>query len=130
MKIYGGQVAEGSAITNLTVPSGTSFPSNANAGELFYRNDELKLYVHNGSTWIELSSLPSTGYKHTQGSATTTWSVGHNLNSTDLIFTVYVDIGGSVYKPILPSDFDFVNINNVTLTFSTAQSGYALFKKV
>ena len=130
MKIYGGQVAEGSAITNLTVPSGTAFPSNANAGELFYRTDESKLYVHNGTGWIELATLPVTGYKHVQGTANVTWSVAHNLNSTDLIFTVYVDVGGSIYKPILPNDFSFVDSNNVTLTFSTAKSGYALFKKV
>lgn len=130
MKIYGGQIAEGSELENLTVPVGTVFPSNENTGELFYRSDESKLYVYNGTSWAELSSLSVSGYKHVQSTPSATWSVVHNLNTTDLIFTVYVDIGGSVYKPILPNDFDFGDNNNITLTFTSTKTGYALFKKV
>lgn len=54
MKMYGMDLAEGSEITNITVPSGTSFPANDNIGELFYKTDEDKLYVRNNSTWIAL----------------------------------------------------------------------------
>ena len=51
MKIYGPSISEGSSITNLTAPQGTSFPGSANAGELFFRTDLLQLYVHDGSSW-------------------------------------------------------------------------------
>lgn len=54
MKIYGMDLAEGSEITNITVPSGITFPTNDNIGELFYKTDEDKLYVRNNSTWIAL----------------------------------------------------------------------------
>lgn len=52
MKHYGLKIPEGSDITNITVPSGTTFPSNDNAGELFFRTDENKLYIRNNTTWI------------------------------------------------------------------------------
>lgn len=46
------EVPEGSAIKNLTVPSGTVFPSNANDGELFYlTSGEVNLYVYRTPTW-------------------------------------------------------------------------------
>lgn len=130
MRIYGGQVAEGSNISNLTVASGTSFPSNANVAELFYRTDESKLYVHNGTTWVELSVSPVTTYKHTQLSASTSWTIIHNLNSIDILYNIYVDIGENIYKPILPDDFDFTDSNTITVTFSSPQSGYVIIKKI
>ncbi|MEM4260927.1 MAG: hypothetical protein QXG00_06835 [Candidatus Woesearchaeota archaeon] len=130
MKIYGGEVAEGSNIKNLTVASGEDFPNTPNAAELFYRLDENKLYLYNGSQWVELSALAVSTYKHTQASASTTWIISHNLNSIDILFEIYVDIGGSDYKPILPNDFSFTNSNTITLTFSSAQSGYAIIKKI
>lgn len=54
MKFYGVDVAEGSTITNITVPSGTSFPPGDNVGELFYRTDEDKLYIRDNNTWIAI----------------------------------------------------------------------------
>lgn len=47
MKHYGANisVSEGTVIKNLTAPTGTSFPDNANIGELFYRTDTHKLHV-------------------------------------------------------------------------------------
>lgn len=130
MKIYGGEVAEGSSLDNLTVSSGVTFPDTPNAAELFYRSDENKLYLYNGSQWAELSALATSTYKHTQASANTTWIISHNLNSTDILFEIYIDTGGSVYKPILPSDFSFTDTNTITLTFSSVQSGYAVIKKI
>lgn len=56
MKHFGLNIAEGSEITNLTAPTGTSFPSLENAGELFYRTDVTTLYVYDGSAWQDLNS--------------------------------------------------------------------------
>ena len=49
MKHYGLTLPEGTEITNLTAPIGTSFPGNANVGEMFYRTDEDILYVYDGN---------------------------------------------------------------------------------
>lgn len=56
MKIYGVNLAEGSEIVNLTVATGSAFPSNANIGELFFRTDSpnVGLYIHDGSAWSEV----------------------------------------------------------------------------
>lgn len=56
MRIDGIQLQEGSNISNLTVASGTSFPSSPSLGELFFRSDTELLYVYNGSTWVDTIS--------------------------------------------------------------------------
>jgi hypothetical protein len=50
MLIDGLNVVEGSVVSNLTVASGTSFPANATAGELYFRTDLNALHVYNNST--------------------------------------------------------------------------------
>ena len=52
MKSYGLTLAEGSEITNITIPSGTSFPTNENIGEFFFKSDENELYIHDGTDWV------------------------------------------------------------------------------
>ena len=51
---------EGSSAVNLTIASGTSFPTDANAGELFYRSDADQtvsgLYTYSGSAWTRVST--------------------------------------------------------------------------
>jgi len=51
MKHFGIEVAQETDITNLTMPSGTSFPANDNVGELFYRTDLDTMYTRNNSSW-------------------------------------------------------------------------------
>jgi len=59
------QLFEGSKLINVVVDSGTSFPANANAGELFYRTTNNTLYIYSGTEWTEIgaggggASLPS-----------------------------------------------------------------------
>ena len=47
------QVSEGSVIVNATVPSGTSYPTSANPGELFFRTDLNALHTFTGAAWFE-----------------------------------------------------------------------------
>lgn len=59
MKIYGGEVAEGSNITNITVPAGTSFPLTPNDGEMFFISGGsntigLYVYMESDSAWHRL----------------------------------------------------------------------------
>lgn len=39
-------------LTPPQLPSGTSLPSAGAAGALFFKSDEAKIYVHNGTTWV------------------------------------------------------------------------------
>ena len=52
MYFDGINLAEGSVISNLTVASGTTFPTTASLGELFYlTTGTVGLYIFDGSTW-------------------------------------------------------------------------------
>ena len=66
MLIDGIEINEGSVITNMSVDTGGSFPSNANAGEMFYITGD-GLYVNDGTSWnavliTDLSRNLSVGY--------------------------------------------------------------------
>jgi len=47
---------EGAKVKNLSVDTGTAFPSSPNTGELFFRTDQGKLYVYTSSTWADLTT--------------------------------------------------------------------------
>ena len=59
MLIDGITLIEGSDIVNAVVDSGTSFPSNPNSGELFYRTDLSALHVYDGSSWVQVGLTSS-----------------------------------------------------------------------
>lgn len=39
-------------LTPPRLPSGTSLPSTGSAGDLFFKSDEAKIYVHDGTNWV------------------------------------------------------------------------------
>ena len=80
--------------------------------------------------WRIVPILGSTTYKHDQVSNSTQWVINHNLNSTDITFTVYVDIGSGVLKPIFPSDVTINSANQITLDFTASRKGKALISMV
>ena len=63
MRHFGIQLTEGSNVENLTVASGTAFPSNPNEGELFFRSDtavtDKGLYLYVGGNWDRIASTDS-----------------------------------------------------------------------
>ena len=93
-------------------------------GQIWYDTTVSKLKVWDGSVWqtIGSSSAPSTKYTHTQGIAASTWNINHSLGTTDLVYSVYVQVGLDLV-PILPNDIAFVDADNITVTFSTSYTG-------
>jgi hypothetical protein len=53
------QIAEGGAISNMVVASGTSFPAQANPGELFFHTSDNKMYLYNGASWVSMADTSS-----------------------------------------------------------------------
>jgi len=51
-----------------------------------------------------------------------TWIFTHNLGTRVPIITVF----GTDYKQIIPQDIELVSINSATITFPTAESGFAI----
>lgn len=58
MLIDGVQLAPGSTFANVTIDSGTSFPSDADEGELYFRSDLDTLHYYNGEDWMAIATGP------------------------------------------------------------------------
>lgn len=108
--------------------SNTIEPPNKVRGQLWFDKNINKLKVYDGSVWqiIGSSSSLSTKYTHTQSSASTTWNIMHSLGTTDLVYSVYVQVGLDLVS-IIPNNISFVDANNITITFSSPLIGKAVF---
>lgn len=113
--------------------AGPSAPTNPFLGQLWYdtANSLLKIKDVGGFNVVNTSFFGGAPFRHTQASASTVWTLTHGLGlSAPYIctFDFFVDTGGGVYKPILPSDVTFVNGNTLTATFTNAYTGYAIIR--
>lgn len=61
MLLDGVKLLEGSDVVNLTLPSGTSFPTSPNVGEVFFKTSDNKVYVYHSTAWNELAGSGSVG---------------------------------------------------------------------
>lgn len=116
--------------------AGPSAPTNPFQGQLWYDtiNGTLKIKqtALNNNDWIETNSAFFGGapYRHTQSVGNTTWTINHNLGlASPYHATVdfFVNTVNGV-KPILPLDVTFVSANQLTATFSNAETGYAVVR--
>lgn len=107
--------------------SNTTEPPNKVRGQIWFDKNIDKLKVYDGSVWQTIGSSVSTStkYTHTQASASATWNINHSLGTTDLVYSVYVQVGIDLV-PIIPDNMTFVDANNITISFSSAQSGKAV----
>jgi len=108
-------------------------PTAASTGMLWFDTTVGLLKIYNG-TWQTINAAafaPVNSFRHTQGAAAATWTINHALGTTAPFIvhhTFYVDTGGGVIKPIIPSDVTYVSANTVTVTFTAPYSGYALIR--
>lgn len=56
MLFDGIEILEGSEVVNFTFPTGSSFPSNPDQGEIFYKTDVKKPYIYIDTTWVEMAT--------------------------------------------------------------------------
>jgi hypothetical protein len=71
------------------------------------------------------NSFPDQGFNFTQAVGTTTWTVNHNLNTSTPLVNVY----DSGYNQLIPAGVTSTTANTTQITFSTAQTGYAIISK-
>lgn len=64
------------------------------------------------------------GYRHTQSTPSTIWTINHNLGLSYPIVDVFYNNNGTMTK-ILPSSVEVLNVNTVQLTFTSAIAGEA-----
>lgn len=114
--------------------SGTVPPTAPFVGQPWYNTTNGEFRIWNGSAWTLLNGTvfaSANSFRHTQSSAAATWTVNHNLGVASPFIvhaSFFVDTGGGVIKPILPSDMTYVSGNQFTVSFSTPYTGFALVR--
>lgn len=102
----------------------SQFPTSPEEGMLVLRDDGL-LYIYTTveatPTWRPLN-VQTKSYVHTQESASTSWSINHNLDSQDIIYFIY-DGSSDRHEPATQT---FNDVDNMTVTFTEAISGKAV----
>jgi len=97
-------------------------------GEIGIEIDTNKMKIGNGTnSWNDVAYtgvdaaelLPLISYNHSQGVASDTWSINHNLGFYPSV-TVFDSAANEVEGAIVHND-----LNNLTITFSAAISGSA-----
>lgn len=61
MLFDGLEILEGSSVVNFTFPTGTSFPTSPDQGEIFYKQDVKKPYIYIDTAWVEMSTGSQSG---------------------------------------------------------------------
>ena len=100
----------------------TAFPENPEVGTMVIKDQSLYAYIKIGglTTWYPLSSR-TRSYIHTQGLPSTTWTVTHNLGSTD-IWSQVKDSTNTITNPKITA----VDVNTVSVQFTSAETGTVL----
>ena len=98
------------------------FPANPSIGTMVLKGDAIYAYIKLGGmeTWYPFANRTNS-YVHTQGAANTTWSINHNLGTTD----VWVQIKDNDGK-IVNATVTVVDADNITITFTSAIIGTAV----
>ena len=105
--------------------SGVPSANIGNLGDFYLDSDTGDLYNKDAGNWVFVMNIagPSGSgdlhYEHEQLSPQSTWNIAHNLGKFPSVSIV--DSGGS----IVVGDIEYIDTNNLTITFSSAFSGKA-----
>lgn len=114
--------------------AGASAPVNPYVGQTWYNGTTNTFNLRTTAGWTSIASGiagSNTTFRYTQTVAATSWTVSHNLGLVAPfvgLIQVFVDVGAGVHKMILPQDIIYDNANQLTITFSMAQTGIALIR--
>lgn len=114
--------------------AGATAPASPFLGQIWYDTAESLAKVWTGTAWSVINSgafAPSSSYRHIQVVPSDTWVIAHNLNvpAPFIVHTsVFEDLGGGDFKPLVPSDFFFDSANQLTITFSSPRIGQVLVR--
>lgn len=99
-----------------------AFPENPSVGTIILKEDVIYAYIVVGGleTWYPFSSRTSS-YVHTQGLANTTWTITHNLGTSDIWIQAKDSTGRVVSATMTVVDENVVQVN-----FTSAMTGNAI----
>ena len=85
MKFYGHANLQQNELQNAVLTVLTAFPTDPKVGQIAFVNSIVYVCIQNTAPnppiWVPLTQ-EITAYTHTQSTASSTWSITHNLNTT------------------------------------------------
>jgi hypothetical protein len=106
-------------------------PTNPFTGQLWFNSTSNVLSIYNGS-WLPVNvAIVGLMYRHTQVTPQLIWTINHNLGERIVDIQVFKNTGLAApndVKLIFPNDVTFNSATQVTVTFSNAESGYAIIR--
>lgn len=124
MKTYGNIDFQQNLAQQLAFEVESGFPSTPVVGRMLFTNQRLYVCIDIGSgfpVWIPLTNEVNT-YSYQQSSASASWSIAHNLATTNPLVQIY----DNTQTMIIPNSVDIVDANNLTVTFGSAVAGMAV----
>lgn len=124
MKHYGNIDLNRNQLQNVVLPNDTNFPTDPIPGMIVFKNKKIYACVEVAAglpVWVPMTQEIGS-YIHTQTSASTAWTITHDLNATSVMVQIYDNAGIS----LIPDYIDVSVFNQVTVMFSTAQVGKAV----
>lgn len=103
----------------------TDFPTTPVAGRIAFKGSKVWICVEVETgvlAWVPLTPITNT-YVHEQETASASWTVTHNLNTTTPVVQVFNSIDMS---QVIPETVEPVDANSLTITFGTGVAGRAV----
>lgn len=124
MKFYGNANLQQNELQQAVIQIEPRFPVSPKVGQLAFVNSILYICVSIANSlpvWCPLTR-ELTLYTHSQTSASTTWTIPHNLNTTG----VQVQVFDTSDRVMIPDEITVASANSASVTFNTAISGRAV----
>lgn len=124
MKFYGHANLQQNELQNAVLSTLTTFPIDPKVGQIAFVNNTVYICVRTDplpAIWIPLTQ-EITAYTHTQSTPSTSWTIVHNLNTSD----IHVQIFNSDNVFVIPDEITILGPNSCTVTFSGNQDGKAV----
>lgn len=122
-----GEVFQQGLIDAVQHYAGSTAPSNAFLGQIWFNTTTGVANIYNGSAFVPLNAtLFGVKHVHTQASASTSWTVNHNLGVRLVSVDVFKNTGlasPNDVKSIIPLDITYNSTNQLTVTFSNNETG-------
>lgn len=101
----------------------SNFPATPVVGRVVFKDSIVYICVDLGNdlpVWVPLTQQIS-NYTHNQGTASTSWTITHNLNANTPTVQIY-DLNS---RMIIPDDIEIIDRDTIHVTFGVAQAGRA-----
>lgn len=124
MKFFGHADLQKNQLQNASLQTLTNFPTSPVVGQLAFVNSIVYICVsveNSLPVWVPLTREIS-AFTHTQSSASATWNITHNLNTT----SVQVQVFDASNKMVIPDEIEVTGANSAVVTFNTSLAGRAI----